>query len=127
MSATSQGMTTSIEEAWPAELDALVAAPEHHKLLLENDRVRVLETRIPAHEQTAVHTHRWPSALYVLGWSDFVRNDDKGAVMLDSRTVDALKVPPTVLWSQPLPPHSLLNVGDTDLYIISVEVKDTGV
>ena len=28
---------------WPPALDALVAAPVHHRLLLENARVRVLE------------------------------------------------------------------------------------
>jgi quercetin dioxygenase-like cupin family protein len=51
---------------WPDELDALVAAPAHHKLLFENERVRVLETRIAAGDRTPVHTHRWPAALYIL-------------------------------------------------------------
>jgi hypothetical protein len=58
---------------WPDELDALVAAPAHHLLLLENERVRVLETRIPAGETTAVHTHRWPSVQYVADSPDFIR------------------------------------------------------
>jgi hypothetical protein len=31
---------------WPDSLDAVVAAPKHHQLVLENDRVRVLDTRI---------------------------------------------------------------------------------
>ena len=31
---------------WPRELDALIAAPDSHRLLLENDRVRVLEVVI---------------------------------------------------------------------------------
>jgi len=31
---------------WPPSLDALVAAPENHTLLMENDKVRVVETRI---------------------------------------------------------------------------------
>jgi len=44
--------------------------------------------------------------------------------MLDSRTVDALKSPPEALWSAPLPPHSLLNIGDADIHIISVELKE---
>ena len=41
-------MTTSSsrEESWPDELDALVAAPQHHTLLFENEFVRVLDTRI---------------------------------------------------------------------------------
>jgi hypothetical protein len=111
------------QAAWPDDLDALVAAPDHHMLLFENDRVRVLDTCVPAGDQTPVHTHRWPGALYVISWSDFVRYDDTGSVLLDSRTVPALRNPPPALWSEPLPPHSLQNVGEADLRIVSVELK----
>ena len=44
-------------EPWPDELDALIAAPQHHKLLFENELARVLEASIPPGEMTAVHTH----------------------------------------------------------------------
>jgi hypothetical protein len=44
--------------------------------------------------------------------------------MLDSHTIDALKTAPEVLWGAALPPHSLENVGDTDVRVISVELKD---
>jgi len=111
------------DDAWPPELDALVAAPEHHALLFENASVRVLDTRIPPGGRTPVHTHRHPAALYVLAWSSFVRRDATGNVLLDSRTVPALATPPAALWSAPLPAHSLENVGPTDLHVISVEVK----
>jgi hypothetical protein len=109
--------------AWPDALDALVAAPDHHTLLFENDRVRVLDTRISGGDHTSVHTHRWPAALYVISWSDFVRYDDTGKVVLDSRSVPALQNPPPAFWSEPLPPHSLQTVGAETLRIISVEVK----
>jgi hypothetical protein len=112
-----------MEWAWPAELDALSAAARHHTLLLENDRVRVLETRIPPGELVPVHTHRWPSVLYVLSWSDFVRRDASGAVLLDSRTMPAFETSPSVLWSEALPPHSLENVGAGEIRIINVELK----
>src|SRR5829696_3733974 len=112
------------DPAWPGDLDALVAAPDHHTLLMENDRVGVLDTRIAAGDRTPVHTHRWPAVLYIQSWSAFVRYDDKGDVLLDSRQVEALKAPPKALWSAPLPPHSLQNVGDADLHVISVELKE---
>ena len=108
----------------PDSLDALVAAPGHHRVLLENDRVRVLDTRIAPGQRTPVHTHRWPSVLYVLSWSHFIRYDDVGNVLLDSRTVESLQSPPAILWSAPLPPHSAENVGEADLHVISVELKD---
>lgn len=42
-------------DQWPAALDALTAAPEQgHALLLENDDVRVVRTRIAPGETTPV-------------------------------------------------------------------------
>ena len=36
------------KEQSPDDLDALIAAPQHHKLLFENEFVRVLDAKIPA-------------------------------------------------------------------------------
>ena len=108
---------------WPADLDALAAAPRHHTVLLENERVRVLDTRIPPGDLVPLHTHCWPSVLYVLSWSDFVRRDASGTIIVDSRAAGASGSPPSVLWSAPLPPHSLENVGSGEIRIISVEIK----
>ena len=108
---------------WSDELDALVAAPAHHTLLLENERVRVLETRIPGGETTAVHTHRWPNVQYVVSSPDFIRRDGEGAVLLDTRMTQSRPAPPVILWSEPLPPHSIENVGEADLHVIMVELK----
>ena len=46
--------------------DANDSAPDYHKVLLENESVRVLETRIAPGERTPAHAHQWPAALYVL-------------------------------------------------------------
>jgi len=112
-------------DVWPSELDALHAAPEHHELLMENDRVRVLRTSIPAGETTALHTHRWPAAYLIERWSPFVRRDADGQVTLDSRTVQGLERPAGPIWSPPLPPHTLENVGDDEILLVSVEIKTT--
>ena len=109
---------------WPDELDALVAAPDHHHLLLENERVRVLETVIPARETTAIHTHRWPNVQYVVSGADFVRRDGDGKVTLDTRTESGPPKPSAVSWSGPIPPHSLESVDDVELCVIMVELKD---
>jgi len=110
-------------ESWPMSLDARVAAPEHHEILLENEYVRVLDTRIAPGERTPLHTHRHPSVFYVLSWSDFVRYDAAGAVLLDSRTMDTKPEAGTILWSDPLGPHRAQNVGNGELRVIAVEVK----
>jgi hypothetical protein len=108
---------------WPPELDALVAAPSFHRMMLENERVRVLDTEIPPGERTPVHTHQWPAVHYVLSWSDFIRRDENENVLLDTRTTAFAKSPPEILWGEPLPPHSLENVGARLLHIVSVEQK----
>jgi quercetin dioxygenase-like cupin family protein len=109
-------------QEWPDSLDALVAAPKHHLLLFQNERVRVLETRIPAGDTTAVHTHRWPSVIHTLSGSDFIRRDGNGKILLDTRA--AQFKPSEFAWSDPLPPHSIENVGDAEIRLIMVELKD---
>lgn len=103
-------------------LDAMIAAPDYHKLLFENDSVRILDTNLPPGEKTPVHAHEWPAALYILSWSDFLRRDEQGEIMVDSRT---RSYPPerSGMWLDPLPPHSIENIGRSDLHIIAVEVK----
>ena len=108
---------------WPDSLDALAAAPESHKLLFENDAVRVLETRIAPGDTTPVHTHRWPGVLYVLSFDHFVRRDDGGTILVDTRDSGALPQPGTAIWGPALPPHSLENVGSAEIHVIGVELK----
>lgn len=110
------------KDPWPESLDALTAAPAHHHLLLENESVRVLETLIHPGDRTAVHTHRWRAVQYVLSWSDFIRRDGAGKVLLDSRTVQAPDEG-AAIWSEPLLPHSVENVGDHVLRVLVVEIK----
>jgi hypothetical protein len=106
---------------WPDSLDAVIAAPSYHTVLFENPQVRVLETRIAPGETVPLHTHRWPGVIYVMAWSDLLRRDAEGAVMLDTRVTPM--APPSAMWSAPLPPHTLENVGAGEIHIISVELK----
>jgi quercetin dioxygenase-like cupin family protein len=114
-------MSTDIE--FPESLDALIAAPDHHELLLENDTVRVLDSLVKPGESTPVHTHQWPAVLYIVGTSDFVRKDAEGNVIFDSRDGDGKLGPGTAVWSGPLAPHCVTNVGDGEIRVVSVEIK----
>jgi quercetin dioxygenase-like cupin family protein len=109
---------------WPTELDAMSAAPEFHELLLENEKVRVLDSLVRPGESTPVHTHRWPSVIYVIGFSDFVRYGRDGEVLLDTRLNTEKPKPGTAFWSGPLEPHYVTNVGDGDIRVVSVEIKE---
>ncbi len=106
---------------WPPELDAVIAAPKHHRLILENDQIRLLDTLIPKGDTVPVHTHRWRAVYYTLERGQFVRRDQDGNVLFDSRTAPEM---PAAAFLDNLPPHSVENVGETDIHLISVELKD---
>jgi hypothetical protein len=110
------------EEAWPPELDALIAAPQNHTLLYENDLVRVLETCVQPGQTVPLHTHQWPCSLYVLSWSHFVRRDAEGRIMAQSRIGEEIS-PGSAAWSPPLPLHTFENVGEVEFRAVSVELK----
>ena len=48
----------------PDATDAVAAAPGNHKVILENDAVRVLEATVPVHSVEVPHTHFWPSVFF---------------------------------------------------------------
>lgn len=48
----------------PDATDAVAAAPINHKVVLENDFVRVLDVTVPLQSQEPPHTHFWPSVFF---------------------------------------------------------------
>jgi hypothetical protein len=45
--------------------------------------------------------------------------------MFDSRKAGALPKTPTVEWVGPLPPHSIENVGSSEVHLLTVELKQS--
>jgi hypothetical protein len=110
---------------WPESLDALAAAPAFHRKLLENERVRVSHTLIPAGALVPLHTHRYPAVAYVISTSHFIRRDHEGNATFDSRQAGLPPTVPAVQWLEPLPPHTVENVGESEISILIVELKDS--
>ncbi len=83
-----------------------------------------MRTRILPGQIVPVHTHRWPGVLFITEWSDLLRRDPEGNVLLDTRQLadkPGLKVP---LWQESLPPHTVENVGSAEFDAVQVEMKD---
>lgn len=114
-------MTT--DDVWPPELDGVTAAPDHHEVLFENDRVRVIETVVKVGDTTPVHTHP-RTVMYVVSGDHFIRKDDTGRVMVDTRDEGDDSEMPPIIWSDGTPPHVIENPGDKDLIVIGVELKE---
>jgi quercetin dioxygenase-like cupin family protein len=96
--------------------DSARVAPKNVKVLLENNRVRVLEVRIKPGEKIPMHSH--PAHL------TYALTDVKGQYTLPdgSSTVGEAKSN-GVFWSEPVT-HSSVNIGDTEIHAIVVEMKD---
>lgn len=108
---------------WPPELEATVAAPGNHKILLENEHVRVLEVTLGPGEVEPLHFHRWPSVLHILQAGEWIDRDADGKVIFDSREVPPIQYPLS-MWKGPEAPHSPVNLSDNvTIRLIRVEVK----
>lgn len=111
--------------SWKVELDAVIAAPENHKILLENDKVRVLEVVLKPGEREPIHHHRWPSVLYIQEAGDFIDFDMDGNVVFDSRDLRTPMKFPFTMWKEAEAPHSVENISKTiPIRLIRVETKN---
>ena len=109
---------------WPKNLDAVVAAPKNHKILLENENVRVIQVTLKPGEVEPLHHHQWHSVLYIQSAGDFVDRDGVGNVIFDSRTLKTPLKFPMTMWKDPEAPHSVENLSKTiTLRLIRVEMK----
>lgn len=105
--------------------DAPIAAPEHHRVIYENERVRVMEFRVKPGEFVPVHTHRWASVNYVFRLSDFLSYDADGNLKFDSRSGQFGGEEGEAFCLPPFPPlHAVENIGAREMHGISVELKD---
>jgi hypothetical protein len=110
---------------WPKDKDAVIAAPGNHRILLETDKVRVLDVTVAPGEVEAVHSHRWPSVLYFMAAGDFIDRDANGKIIFDTRTLPAPLTFPLTMYKEPEAPHSVENLSKTvTLHLVRVEMKN---
>lgn len=114
---------------WDPAFDAVVAAPKHHKVLFENDSLRVIEVTLEPGDEEPVHHHRWPSV--------FVFDAIKGPI--HDMAPDGRQLPPDrdlmqalAAWDgngclvanmAPQPLGRVLNASDQTLHGVRIEMK----
>ena len=96
--------------------DPLIVAGKTHKLLLENDRVRVLEFRLKPKESTEAHHHR-DGVFYILNGGTITET------LADSTSHDVTFNDRDVKWMD-AKSHKVKNTGTTEVRMIVVELKD---
>ena len=109
---------------YPDSLDALVAAPKFHRVLFENERVRVLEVTVPPHTREPLHTHRWPSVMYRERYGSGRYYDATGKMVHEfTQASPPGATNPRARWQEPEGPHSVENTGAAADRFVRVELK----
>ncbi len=125
----SEHTPSSDPSTWDLALDAVTAAPANHKVLFENDSLRVLEVTLEPGEEEPTHHHRWPSV--------FVLDQVQGPV--HDISPDGTQLPPNrdimkamaewdgrgclVVHMAPQPAGRVLNASGKTIHGIRVEMK----
>lgn len=85
--------------------------------------MRVIHTRIAAGDIVPLHTHRWCGVAYLESCSHFIRRDERGEILFDSRQAATTPNFPCAQWSEPLPAHTVENLGPLEISILLIELK----
>lgn len=111
------------------EYDAVAAAPYSHRVLFEDEHVRVLEINLPPQTTEPIHIHALPSV--ILGetggkgakfrYTQY-RMDDGKFVEVSHNDVEPTEGFRTV-WSGPEGPHSISNIGGVPVQFMRIETK----
>jgi hypothetical protein len=109
---------------WPAELDAVKAAPGNHKVVLENDRVRVLDVTVAPGERENLHAHCRSSVMYLMQEGIYRDYDAKGKIAEEVKQAPPASQFPMTLWLEPQAPHAVHNLDARPTRLLRIELKD---
>jgi quercetin dioxygenase-like cupin family protein len=95
--------------------DPVAVYPENYQVLLENERVRVIDFRLARGAKEAAHRHPTHVVYVITGFEIRFTFPDGSTGLRETRDGQ-------VLWSDPVT-HASENVGETDAHGILVELK----
>ena len=96
-----------------AYIDPVAVSPAHYRLVLQNDRVRVLEMTLNAGEIDEEHSHP-PEAVY------FITGGRLRIHLPDGTAVEAEVADGSAMWHEAWT-HRVENIGTTDVRAVIVE------
>jgi hypothetical protein len=115
-------MTTQQPWPWPQTMDALQAAPASHRVLLDNERVRVLEVVIEPGASEPEHTHQAPSVM-IVDEPARIRYCQGRELQFEAQTLSQSQARTRVRWMEPEGPHSVQNIDQRRYHAIRIELK----
>ena len=95
--------------------DVVKVSPETHKVLLENDQVRVLDVRVKPGEKVPMHSHP-ANVVY------FLSDAKTKFTYPDGKTEEREGKAGAAVWSEAVT-HATENVGAAMLHVVQIELK----
>jgi quercetin dioxygenase-like cupin family protein len=112
--------SSNFDKWWTPENEALAAAPQNHKLLFENEEVRVVEVSVQPGVREPLHAHRYPSVIYYVS-AAHLKEYSPGAAPVDR----GHREDGGVIFLPIGPPHQMENLeASKPLKAIRVELKN---
>jgi len=108
---------------WPASLDAVAAAPRNHRVLLENEHVRVLDVTVAPGEREPLHAHCRPSVMYLMQEGVYRDYDADGRLVEEVKAAPPASQFPMTLWLEPQAPHAVHNLDSRPTRLLRIELK----
>ena len=117
---------------WPDSMDSINAAPKNHKVLFENDHVRLLEVVVQPGETETMHGHKYPSVFMMDAPQPRTVNknleedgDGKGPPRDRPRPPQAgsSEYPTARAMTTPQPPHQITNADTFPQHFYRMEFK----
>lgn len=112
---------------WDRSLDGTIAAPANHRVIHEDDEIRVLSVTVPAGAEEHPHLHPYYSVLVFDSLARSLDRDGAGKPITDFVRVDGIASPGArVPWLVVQPPqalHSIKNVDTVPGHLIRIEFK----
>jgi len=107
----------------PGAKDGAIVAPEFHKVIYEDQDVRVIDVLNPPHTEEEMHTHVRPSVFIIL---EEHPHYFYGFAPDGKRTDAQLGHPPYAIPLAPNPLHRMINPTDYEDHAVRVELKHPG-
>lgn len=113
---------------WPENLDALKAAPDNHKVVYEDDNLRVLAVMLDGKKSEPIHTHKWKSIMWIAKpivpcqINNYIKDADGNLAKSDSLIIKEMPVDIGQLIN-PEGPTSITNLGPENGVAYRVEFK----
>lgn len=120
------GMCSGFDKAakLPPEQDAVSAAPKNHRVIFENEDMRVLDVTVQPGERENLHHHRWPSVFVVDALPKFVNYDKDGNEIKEAVQASGSPEMPIIMRVPPqVAVHSIHNVDSKPFHAVRIEYK----